>query len=166
MSWWGGGEISEIPGIEWRVLAITSFTLNPGSCPPSPGLAPWAILICISSAFTKYSVVTPNRPEATCLIALRMEFPSGNGWKRAASSPPSPVLLRPWILFMAIAIASCASLLIEPKDMAPVTKRRKMLSTGSTCSIEIGLRRNFKKSRRKIGFSFSSTKWVYSLNFL
>ena len=152
--------------MECRVFAITSFTLNPGSCPPSPGFAPCAILIWISSALTRYSAVTPKRPEATCLIALRKELPSGSGWKRAASSPPSPVLLRPWILFMAIAIASWASLLIEPKDMAPVTKRCRMFSTGSTWSIEIGLRRNPRKSRRKIGFSFSSTRWVYSLNFL
>ena len=35
MSWWGGGEIREMPGMEWRVLAITSSTLKPGSCPPS-----------------------------------------------------------------------------------------------------------------------------------
>ena len=152
--------------MEWRVLAMTSFTLNPGSCPPSPGLAPCAIFICISSAFTRYSAVTPKRPEATCLMALRMEVPSGSGWKREASSPPSPVLLRPWMVFMAIAIASWASLLIDPKDMAPVTKRRRIFSTGSTCSMDIGLRRNPKKSRRKIGFSLLSTKWVNSLNFL
>lgn len=37
--------MSEMPGMEWRVLAITSSTLNPGSCPPSPGLAPWATFI-------------------------------------------------------------------------------------------------------------------------
>ena len=43
-------EMSEMPGMEWRVLAITSSTLNPGSCPPSPGLAPWATFIWISSA--------------------------------------------------------------------------------------------------------------------
>src|SRR6516164_1813079 len=48
-------------------------TLRPGSWPPSPGFAPCAILICRSSALTRYSVVTPNRPEATCLIAERIE---------------------------------------------------------------------------------------------
>lgn len=92
------------------------------------------------------------------LMALRMEVPSGSGWKREASSPPSPVLLRPWMVFMAIAIASWASLLIEPKDMAPVTKRRRIFSIGSTRSIEIGLRRKLRKSRRKIGLSLSSAK--------
>src|SRR6266702_1925602 len=50
-------------------------TLWPGSCPPSPGFAPCAILICSSSAFTRYSLLTPNRPEATCLMALFLESP-------------------------------------------------------------------------------------------
>ena len=54
-------------------------TLRPGNCPPSPGLAPCAILICKSSAFTRYSMVTPNRPDATCLIAERIESPFGSG---------------------------------------------------------------------------------------
>ena len=40
----------------------------PGSWPPSPGFAPWASLIWISSAETRYWLVTPNRAEATCLI--------------------------------------------------------------------------------------------------
>ena len=68
MSWWGGGEMSEMPGMALRVFAIISFTLNPGNCPPSPGFAPCATLICISSAFTKYSAVTPKRPLAICLV--------------------------------------------------------------------------------------------------
>ena len=42
-----------------------SSTLCPGSCPPSPGLAPCAILICNSAALTRYSVVTPKRALAT-----------------------------------------------------------------------------------------------------
>src|SRR6185295_10661005 len=50
-----------------------SSTLWPGSCPPSPGLAPCAILICSSSALTRYSAVTPKRAEATCLTALRVD---------------------------------------------------------------------------------------------
>ena len=67
-------------------------TLWPGSWPPSPGLAPCAILIWMSSALTRYSAVTPKRPDATCLIAERIESPFGSGLKRSASSPPSPVL--------------------------------------------------------------------------
>ena len=153
--------------MEWRVLAITSLTLNPGNCPPSPGFAPWATLICISSAFTKYSAVTPKRPDATCLMAERRERPSLRGMKRVESSPPSPVLLRPCILFMAIAIVSCASRLIEPKLIAPVTKRRMIASSGSTCSKGIGVRcLKVRKSRKNMGLSFSSTTWEYSLNFL
>jgi hypothetical protein len=67
------------PGMEWRIFAMYSDTLCPGSCPPSPGLAPWAILIWMSSAFTRYSAVTPNRPAATCLMADRIESPLGSG---------------------------------------------------------------------------------------
>ena len=52
---------------------MLASTLWPGNCPPSPGLAPCATLICIMSELTRYSVVTPKRPEATCLIAERFE---------------------------------------------------------------------------------------------
>ena len=98
--------MSEMPGMEWRVLAITSFTLNPGSCPPSPGFAPCATFICISSAFTRYSVVTPKRPDATCFVLLESDTPSTSVWKRSLSSPPSPVFERAPSLFMAMAMAS------------------------------------------------------------
>src|SRR5439155_24589372 len=46
-----------------------------GKLAASPGLAPWAILICSSSELTRYSIVTPKRPEATCLMALRRQSP-------------------------------------------------------------------------------------------
>ncbi len=82
---------------------MIASTLWPGNCPPSPGLAPCAILICIMSELTRYSVVTPKRPEATCLIAERIESPFGSGLKRSDSSPPSPVLDLPPIRFIAIA---------------------------------------------------------------
>ncbi len=114
MSWCGGGEIRPTPGVEWRTLAIHASTLWPGNWPPSPGLAPCAILIWIMSELTRYSVVTPKRPEATCLIAERMESPFGSGTKRSVSSPPSPVFDLPPIRFMAIASVVCASRLIEP----------------------------------------------------
>src|SRR2546421_12506070 len=123
MSWCGGGEIRPTPGVEYRVLAIHGYTLCPGSCPPSPGLAPWAILICRSSALVRYSEVTPNRPEATCLMALRRRSPLASGTNRTGSSPPSPVLDLPPIRFIAIARVSCASAEIEPYDMAPVLNR-------------------------------------------
>ena len=54
--------------------------------------------------------MTPNRPEATCLIALRR---SGSR-SRSVSSPPSPVLDFAPSRFIAIARVSWASLLIEP----------------------------------------------------
>src|SRR5262245_66520003 len=119
MSWCGGGEIRPTPGVAYRTFAIHGYTFEPGSCPPSPGFAPCAILIWSSSALTRYSLVTPNRPEATCLIALRLLSPLGNGSNRAESSPPSPVLLLPPRRFMAIARVSCASPLIEPYHIAP-----------------------------------------------
>src|SRR5918996_6018528 len=104
MSWCGGGEISPTYGVAYRVLAIHGYTLGPGSCPPSPGLAPCAILICRSVAFTRYSLVTPNRAEATCLMALRRESPFGSGRYLAESSPPSPVFDFAPSRFIAIAI--------------------------------------------------------------
>src|SRR5450631_3226018 len=55
MSWCGGGEIRPTPGVEWRTLAMVLSTLCPGNWPPSPGLAPCAILICITSELTRYS---------------------------------------------------------------------------------------------------------------
>src|SRR6266508_6090352 len=114
MSWWGGGEMRPTPGVEYRVLAIHGYTLWPGSWPPSPGLAPWAILICRSSALTRYSEVTPKRPDATCLIADRLQSPLASRTYRSASSPPSPVLDLPPIRFMAMASVSWASLEMEP----------------------------------------------------
>src|SRR3954471_4364749 len=148
MSWCGGGLISATPGVECRTLAIQGQTLWPGSCPPSPGLAPCAILIWSSSALTRYSLVTPNRPEATCLIALRLLSPLGNGLYRAESSPPSPVLLLPPSRFMAMARVSCASPLIEPYDIAPVANRLTIDSIGSTSSIGIGWHLLSLKSKR------------------
>src|SRR5436190_22021098 len=138
MSWCGGGEMRPTPGVEYRVRAIHGYTLLPGSWPPSPGLAPCAILIWRSSAFTRYSLVTPKRPDATCLLALRLESPFASGTYRDGSSPPSPVFDFAPRRFIAIASVSCASLLIDPYDIAPVAKRLTISSTGSTASIGTG----------------------------
>ena len=102
---------------------MLSSTLRPGSSPPSPGFAPCEILICSSSALARYQIVTPKRPEATCLIAERFESPLGSGLNRSGSSPPSPVLLLPPRRFMAMASVSWASAEIEPKLIAPVQNR-------------------------------------------
>ena len=126
----GGGEIRPIPGSVCRSRAISAVTLWPGSWPPSPGLEPWAILIWSSSACAAYSAVTPNRPDATCLIR---ELRSSR--KRAGSSPPSPQFERPPRRLNAIATVSCASAESEPCDMPPLEKRRRIDSTGSTSSI-------------------------------
>ena len=78
----------------------------PGISPPSPGFAPCAILICRSRALTMYSAVTPNLPDATCLTAELVESRASKGTKRVSSSPPSPVLLRAPMRFIAIARVS------------------------------------------------------------
>ena len=79
-------------------------------------------------------------------MALYRESPFASGMKRAGSSPPSPVLLLPPMRFIAIASVSCASLLIEPNDIAPVANRFMIDSTGSTSSSGIGLPRETCKS--------------------
>src|SRR3954467_12093624 len=65
MSWWGGGEMSPTPGVVWRTQPMYLSTLWPGSWPPSPGLAPCAILICSWSALTREWIRTPERPPPT-----------------------------------------------------------------------------------------------------
>ena len=44
-SWLFEGEIRSVPGDALRASATFSETLRPGRCPPSPGFAPWPILI-------------------------------------------------------------------------------------------------------------------------
>ena len=152
--------------MECLVRAMIPSTLNPGNWPPSPGFAPWATLIWISSAFTRYSAVTPKRPDAICLVLLFRDMPSSVPENLSLSSPPSPVLLLVPRKFMARARASCASLLMAPNDMAPVTKCFTMFSTGSTSSMGTGFFLNLKKSLRKTGEVFSSARRVNSLNLL
>ena len=127
--------------------AISWSTLWPGNWPPSPGLAPCAILICNSFALFKYSLVTPNRPLATCLMALLRKSPFASGLYRAESSPPSPVLLLPPMRFMAIASVSCASFEIEPYDMAPVANR---------LTISFGRLDFVQRNRRRVFAEFQS----------
>ena len=69
--------------------------------------------------------------------------------------------------FMAIARASCASLLMEPYDMAPVLKRAVIASTGSTSSSGTGAAAglNANSPRRVASRSdWSSISRAYSLN--
>ena len=73
-------------------------------------------------------------------MAERIKSPFGNGLKRSDSSPPSPVFDLPPMRFIAIASVVCASREIEPKDMAPVAKRRTICAAGSTSSSGTGVR--------------------------
>lgn len=148
-------------------FAITSLTLNPGSCPPSPGFAPWATLICISSAFTKYSADYAETSGGHLFDGGTEGETVFAGSETGGVFASFPVLLRPCILFIAIAIVSCASLLIEPKLMAPVTKRFMISLTGSTSSIGMGFPSSEGQEISEEDWcTFSSTRCVYSLNFL
>ena len=94
--------------------------MKPGIWPPSPGFAPCAILISISSALARYAAETPKRPEATCLIVLRPE--STVRAKRRGCSPPSPELLSAPRRAAPIAIVSCVSGESAPIDIAEAAK--------------------------------------------
>ena len=118
--------------------AMVWSTLPPGSSPPSPGLAPCTILICSSSALARYQMVTPKRPDATCLMADRRESPFAIGTNRSGSSPPSPVFDLPPRRFIAMASDSWLSAEMDPKLIAPVQKRFTISVSGSTSSISIG----------------------------
>ncbi len=160
MSWCGGGEISDTPGVAWRRRAISSVTLKPGSWPPSPGLAPWATLISSSLAAFRYSAVTPKRPEATCLIGELALSPLGRGLKRSAPSPPSPESDRAPMRFMAMVRVSCASGERAPKDMPGVTKRFLISVMLSTSSSGTGGSLRLKSSRSRIEIG----SWAWSMS--
>ena len=74
------------------------------------------------------------------------------GAKRLVSSPPSPVLDFPPILFIATARAVWTSVEIAPIDMAPVAKRFTISVAGSTSSRGTGAPRGLmvKRPRRVI----------------
>ena len=67
-------------------------------------------------------------------MTLAMVVALATGIKRLASSPPSPVLDLPPMRFMAMAKVACASVEMEPNDMAPVAKRLTISFAGSTLS--------------------------------
>ena len=144
MSWWGGGLISDWPG--WRAGATrcTPSPCGPGSWPPSPGLEPWAILISSCSARARYSAVTPNRADATCLIRA-----SG----RCAAGPRlGPV---PGGILAALAGVRGTADALDPEGQRPVrlratarptliadtTNRRAIADAGSTVADRRGRRR-------------------------
>lgn len=165
------------PGLDLRIHAMYVETFLPGSCPPSPGLAPWAILISSWSALTRKCGVTPKRPDATCLILdvatspFRSPLRCGSCWERPSpstsdstshrtgSSPPSPELDLPPMRFMATAIVSCVSREMAPSDMPPVQNRRMMSSTGSTSSTGTGFRSDLNSSMSRSTWAGEFLKW-------
>ena len=75
-----------------------------------------------------------------------------SSWYQSGSSPPSPVLLRPPMLFIAAAMVRCASELSAPTDIAEATKRARIASIDSTSSSEMGVVSvKVKRSRSAVG---------------
>ena len=102
-------------------------------------------------------MLTPKRPDATCLMRERR-----SSAKRAGSSPPSPVFERPPMRFIATASVSCASRESDPSDIAPVENRLTISAAGSTSSSGIGsCARNVSRPRsveRRADSSFTSRR--------
>ncbi len=92
--------------------------------------------------------MTPNRPDAICLIAEDALSPFDRGLARAGSSPPSPESLRAPMRFIAIDSVSCASGDSAPSEIPGVTSRLRISVMLSTSSIGIGLRPSARKSSR------------------
>ena len=78
---------------------------------------------------------------------------------RFLSSPPSPELDIPPILFIAIAIVSCDSGLSAPMDMPPVKNLLQISGMASTYSIGIGALAlsNVNRSLRAVGGLFANS---------
>ena len=113
----------------------------------------------MSSALTRYSLVTPNLPDAACLIADLRRSPFSSGSYLLGCSPPSPVFDFAPILFIAIAKVSCASAEIEPYDIAPVENVFIISSIDSTSLIGTGGREsklNLNKPRKVARFVLCS----------
>ena len=75
MSWWGGGEMSEMPngvaGFGNHLVYLESRQLSSFSRLGALG----HLYLNSSSAWTRYSAVTPKRPDAICLVLLQSEIP-------------------------------------------------------------------------------------------
>lgn len=87
-------------------------------------------------------------------------------YRRSASSPPSPVLDLAPSWFMAMARVSCASLEMEPYDMAPVENRLTISLTGSTSSTEIASRPLLKPKRPRSVIRRSDCSFTRPVYFL
>ena len=139
MSWCGGGEISSTPGVELRTQPMYSSTLWPGSCPPSPGLEP---LRHLDLQVGGVAQVVYRHAEPAGRDLLHCGCCGNLRWRPACNGGSLP---RPRLCccgrrcgFIAIAIVSCASRLMEPRETAPVAKRFTISLAGSTSSRSIG----------------------------
>src|SRR5579859_6136273 len=112
MSWLFEGEMRSTPGFAFRASATLSETFRAGRWPPSPGFAPWPILISRYREEFARSADTPNRPDAICCPRHLGYLPG-----RSGSSPPSPLMQRMSSRFAASAYARYAVSPCEPKDI-------------------------------------------------
>mmetsp|Transcript_18787 Transcript_18787/g.45136 ORF Transcript_18787/g.45136 Transcript_18787/m.45136 type:complete len:204 (-) Transcript_18787:2076-2687(-) len=160
-----------------------SETLGPGSCPPSPGLAPCAILISSCFPVTKNSGVTPKRPLAiwcTNELALSPFFnparwgnvglrpfssTSDRSVPRTTSSPPSPELDLPPTRFTAMARVSWASRLSAPRLIAPVQNRVMISDMGSTSSMGMDSRSDSKSRRSRMFASGADSRLFLKISY-
>ena len=78
----------------------------------------------------------PETPGGHLLDSAAPRVPVGVGGIAVVVFSTSPVLLLAPIRFIAIARVSCASLLIEPRDIAPVANRFTISEADSTSSRE------------------------------
>ena len=75
MSWCGGGEIRPTPGVECRVLGNRRIDLVAGQLTALAGLGALRDLDLQHVRVDRDTrLVTPKRPDATCLIAERSGF--------------------------------------------------------------------------------------------
>ena len=119
----------------WRRVPYLRYVLAdlvPRQLAALARLDPWAILICNWSALTRYSVVTPKRPLATCFMALRRLSPFSSG-----REPHRVLATLARVGLAAYAVHRDGQSLVrllesEPSDIAPVVKRLTISRAGST----------------------------------
>ena len=134
MSWCGGGEIRPTPGVEWRTAAICAVDLVAGKLAALAGLGALGDLDLEVVGIDQIFGGDAEAARGDLLDRRARRWAA----KRSRSSPPSPVLERPPIRFIATASVVCASRLIEPKLIAPVAKRLTISAAGSTSSSGTG----------------------------
>ena len=151
MSWCGGGEIRVTPGVAWRRRAISTGHLEAGQLAALAGLGTLRDLdLELAGSAFRYSAVTPNRPDATCLIGELALSPFGARREALLALAALAASALAPIRFMAMVSVSCASGDSAPSDMPGVTKRLRISVMLSTSSSGTGALLAAKSSRSRI----------------